>query len=315
MRIVFVTHNKLGLACLEELAKLGANIKTVYTQPQREELSDQINFKSFTNEHGIPLHRVETVNDPKTVEEIKSYEPDLLFVVGWSRLVDTEVLAIPSVTALGMHPAPLPRGRGRAPIAWSIIKGLDTTALSFFHLVEEADAGDIVGQEPIPIETEDDATTLYEKVIDAGRELIRKYYPKFTAGEVPRTPQNKEAATWWPKRDPQQGLIDWTRPPEELYNWIRGLTRPYPGAFSYLEGQKITIWSANPPSGDRSFVRPGEIAYCEGGALGVGAWEGIIELTELEISDRGPMSPEALLSNTDFEVGDSFTNIRNRLNK
>ncbi|MFC7136064.1 formyltransferase family protein [Halobaculum litoreum] len=79
----------------------------------------------------------------------------------------------------------MPRGRGRAPLAWSIIKGLDETALSMFHLVEEADAGDLVGQRPIPIDDADDATSLYEKVVDAARRLIRRYYPMFEAGGVP----------------------------------------------------------------------------------------------------------------------------------
>lgn len=313
MRVVFVTHNDLGLACLEGLADLGADIQAVYTRPREPGLSDQVGLKSFANEHDAALHRVESVNDPEVIEQIDGYEPELLFVVGWSRLVDSGVLELPSVAALGMHPAPLPRGRGRAPLAWSIIKGLDATALSFFHLVEEADAGDLVGQEPIPIEIEDDASSLYEKVVEAGRELIREYYPKFAAGNVPRTPQDDSAATWWPKRDPHHGLIDWTRPADELYDWIRGQTRPYPGAFSYLEGERVTVWTAKPPSDERAFVRPGEIAYCEDGALGVGAWEGIIELTELESGGSEPMTAEEFLGETSAELGDRFTNARDSI--
>ncbi len=84
----------------------------------------------------------------------------------------------------------------RAPIAWSLIKGLDQTALSLFHLVEEADAGDLVGQEPIKITNDDDAAALYNKVVEAGKVLIRDYYPAFESGMVPRTPQDESQATW-----------------------------------------------------------------------------------------------------------------------
>jgi methionyl-tRNA formyltransferase len=313
MRVVFVTHNELGLACLEELADLGADLRAVYTRPEREEIADQTDLAAFADGRDVPLHRVESVNTDAVKTELNEYDPELLFVVGWSRLVDREVLEVPSVAALGMHPAPLPRGRGRAPLAWSIIRGLDETALSLFHLVEAADAGDLVGREPLPIDVEDDAGSLYGKMVAAGRTLIRSHYPEFESGEVPRTPQDDSAATWWPKREPHHGLIDWTRTPGEVYDWIRGQTRPYPGAFSYLDGRKVTVWAANPPDGDTAFVAPGEIAYREGDALGVGAWEGVVELTELGVGDDAPVPAGTLLDEYGFETGDTFENARDRL--
>lgn len=312
MDIVFITHNQLGLACLEELSIAGANVQAIYTRPKREEIADQVGVESFAESHDIPLHRVESVNSDVISSEIAAYNPELLFVIGWSQLVDSRILDIPSVAALGMHPAPLPRGRGRAPLAWSIIKGLDQTALSFFHLVEEADAGDLVGQVPLDIEMTDDASSLYEKMVEAGRTLIQEYYPQFESGKVPRTPQNDEDATWWPKRDPWHGLIDWNRPPQEVYNWIRGQTRPYPGAFSYLDDQKITIWAACPPDDETVLCQPGEILDCEDKTLNVGAWEGSIELSEVEIEDDGPIPASSLVSKYDFEIGDRFVNARDR---
>lgn len=313
MRNVFVTHNELGLACLEELADFGAEIQAVYTRQRQSHLADQTELDEFTDERGIPLHRVESVNDEEVKSQIRTYGPDLLFVIGWSRLVETAVIDIPSTAALGMHPAPLPRGRGRAPIAWSIIKGLDETALSFFHLVEEADAGDLVGQKPIPIQANDDAASLYEKIVQAGRQLIRQYYPEFASGHVPRSPQDESKATWWPKRSPEHGLIDWNLPPWDVYNWIRGQTRPYPGAYSYIDGEKVTAWAANPPANDIVFVRPGEIAYREGTVLGVGAWEGIIELTEVQVKQDDPINAGKLVSEYDVEIGDRFVTARDRM--
>ena len=189
-----------------------------------------------------------------------------------------------------------------------MIKGLDETALSFFHLVEEADAGDLVGQQSLPVDIGDDAASMYQKMIDAGREMIREYYPKFEQGVVPRTPQEDEKATWWPRRRPEHGIIDWTRSVRDVYNWIRGQTRPYPGAFSYIDGQKVTIWDANPPNEHTAFVRPGEISYQDDDSLGVGVWESTIEITELQIKGDEPVTGGEFLEVYKFKTGDQFRN-------
>lgn len=312
MRTVFISHNDLGSACLEELSTLGADVRGIFTRPQSDDIADQTDFGAFGAREDVPIHEVESVNTATVAERIAGYDPELLFVVGWSRLVEPRIFELPTVAALGMHPAPLPRGRGRAPIAWSLIKGLDGTALSFFHLVEEADAGDLVGQRHVEIALDDDAASLYGKVVEAGRELIREYYPGFENGEVPRVPQDDDQATWWPERTPNHGLIDWTQSPMDVYNWIRGQTHPYPGAFSFLNGHRVTVWAANPPTGERAFVRPGEILYRDGDALGVGAWEGLVELARVTVEDGEEIRASELLDRPDIEVGDTFDDIRDR---
>jgi len=309
MRIVFVTHNELGRVCIEQLAEMGADIEAIYTRPKNDEIADQSEIEETADRLSTPIHRVSSVNTEPVKEEIAAYAPDLLFIVGWSRLVEQSMLEIPSVAALGMHPAPLPRGRGRAPIAWSLIKGLDETALSFFHLVEAADAGDLVGQEPVPIDRTDDASSLYQKIVETGPQLIESYYPKFESGEIPRKPQDDSEATWWPKREPHHGLIDWNQTPERVYNWIRGQTRPYPGALSYVNGKKVTVWAADPPEERRRWANPGEVLFRDDGTVGVGVWEGVIELTEVEIEgESGPAG--RIFGKYNVSTGDIFENAR-----
>ena len=314
MRTVFVTQNELGKECLKELLSLGADVRKVYTKPSDPAVSDQAEVASITEGHDVPLTHTESVNLPEIVEEVEEICPDLIFVIGWSEIVNEELLSIPSTAALGMHPSPLPRGRGRAPIAWSIIKGLEETALSFFHLVEEADAGDLVAQKEIDIGTKDDASDLYEKVIDAGRELIRENYPGFEENGVPSKPQDETGATWWPKRVPDHGIIDWNRSAEEIYNWIRGQSHPYPGAFSYIGDTKITFWGAEPPEGNRCFAKPGEVLETEGNNLRVAAWEESIEITRIQVGE-GEEEPAAyLVTEHGFETGEVFRNLRDILN-
>ena len=310
MRVVFITHNDLGLACLTELRDLGADIQAVVTRPPDPDIADQTSFESFTSRYDIDHHEVEDLNTPSVEETIRSYEPELLFVVGWSRLVEQPIIDIASVATLGMHPAPLPRGRGRAPIAWSLIKGLSETRLCCFHLVEAADAGDIAASVPIPIDIDDDAQSLYTKVVAAGREIIHEIQTQYDAGAIERHPQDDDAATWWPKRTPTDGLIDWHQPPGDIHDWIRGQSRPYPGAFTYLDDEKVTCWASRPPSGTTAFVTPGEIAHTDGEALGVGAWEGHIELTSVQFGDDAVIPAAELLDRYDVSVGDRFTDVR-----
>jgi len=313
MRVVFVSQNELGLACLDELFELGADVRRVFTKPSGSDISDQVAFGPRCREAGVPLTETPSVNDSGVVETIRKCDPDMLFVIGWSELVGPEVLNTPSVTSLGMHPAPLPRGRGRAPVAWSLIKELDETALSFFHLVEAADAGDLVGQHPIPINETDDAETLYQKVVEAGRELLRTYYPRFADEEVPRTPQDDDKATWWPRRTPNHGLIDWRQTPTEVYNWIRGQTHPYPGAFSYLDGKRVTVWKAQPPMEERTMEPPGTIIDRRGDRLAVAVWEGVLELARISIDGGDERPAAALLDRWSHEPGERFENARDRL--
>lgn len=313
MDVVFVTQNKLGKRCIRALDDIGASIRAVYTIPDSSEISDQVEFKEVASESAADLHQVPSVNDPEIINEMMEYDPDFIFVVGWSRLVDQSVIEIPEVATIGMHPTPLPRGRGRAPVAWTLIKGYDQTSLSMFELVEGADAGPIYAAHEIDITREDDAHTLNEKIFNTGEALIRDHYPEMVDGTLTPTPQNDANATWWPKRNPHHGLIDWTQSAEEVYNWIRGQTHPYPGAFSYLHDTKVTIWEAKPPSGEKVFAEPGEIVGVRGDSLAVSAWEEPIQVQSVQLPNGEEMSGASLVQDHRFEVTDSFDRARDRI--
>ena len=169
------------------------------------------------------------------------------------------------------------------------------------------------GQNIRTITIEDDVGSMYDKMIETGREIIREYYPQFEDGTAPRRTQNDDEATWWPRRRPEHGVIDWNQSPRDVYDWIRGQTRPYPGAFSYIDDNKVTVWQANPPDTDRAFVPPGEITYRDDDALGVGVWEGVVELTELQVGEDNPISGGELLEQYELELGDTFENVRSRI--
>jgi len=313
MDTVFVTHNDLGRRCILTLDDLGASISAIYTRPDTHHISDQISFRTVAAETNADLHDVASVNESDVVDQIERYDPDLLFVVGWSRLVNQRVIDIPTIAALGMHPTPLPRGRGRAPVAWNLIKGRERTQLSLFELREEADAGPIYGQHEIQITERDDAETLNGKIQAAGESLIEECYPRIDDGTIDLAIQDESQATWWPRRRPHHGLIDWNRSAEDVHNWIRGQTHPYPGAFTYLDGTKVTVWASEPPTGEKVFAKPGEIVGTRGEHLAVAVWEEVIELETVQIENGDEISASELVEDNRFEIGDVFENARDHL--
>jgi methionyl-tRNA formyltransferase len=182
-----------------------------------------------------------------------------------------------------------------------------------FHLVEEADAGAVYGRETIAIDDSDDAATLNEKINDAGESLVRECYPRIVDGTIDPTPQDETAVTWWPRRRPHHGLIDWTLSARDVFNWIRGQTRPYPGAFTYLDDTKVTIWGADPPNCERVYAKPGEILEARDQTLVVAVWEEALELETVQVSGDGEVPAAQLVEDYRFEVGDVFANARDLL--
>ncbi len=247
-RIVFVGCVAEGLECLQEILKAGGNVVAVvtFTDELASKTSGAVSFDSIARSHGIPLHKVRSTNTPESIALLKELAPDVIFVIGWTRLVSKEVLQTPVLGCIGMHASLLPRYRGRAPVNWAIINDEKETGNTMLLLDDGVDTGDILLQKRIRISFSDTCETLYAKVAQAGREMIREIMPFIASGRLPRTPQEHAQATVMPGRKPEDGLIDWQRSSLELYNWVRALTHPYPGAFTFHNGRQLLIWQAHP---------------------------------------------------------------------
>lgn len=249
MRIGFITCVRLGESCLEELATLGANI--VYLGTIHDEIaphkSGRIYLDGFAAEHDVPLHKFRNMNDPEALDDIRSAALDWLYVIGWSQMAKCEILAIPRLGVVGIHPTLLPVGRGRASIPWAIIKGLDETGVTMFKLDEGMDTGPVLGQVVVPVDADETSTTLYEKVTNAHRTLIQQTYPGIADGTVQMFVQDESKATVWPGRKPSDGRIDpMNMSADEVDRHVRALTHPYPGAFVDLgAGNQVRIFAGS----------------------------------------------------------------------
>ncbi len=267
-------------ACLEALCEMGLRPEFAITYDRsRRNAAGYMDFGQLASKHQIDLVRTHDLNDPEIVRLVALAEPVLVFVIGWSQLVGKELLAVPQHGCVGIHPTRLPEGRGRAPIPWTILKDLKTTASTMFFLGEGVDDGPIIGQVGFRVDPREDAGTLYAKHLDAHVNLIRRYATVLLEGDAFRTPQAHGRATVWPKRTPEDGLIDWTQPAVEVDRLIRAVTRPYPGAFT--EGMRV--WKAEiGPNFDAS---PGTVIDTENHSYVV-CGEGSIRVLEADVLVR-----------------------------
>ncbi len=238
--------------------------------------------------HGIPVQTPEDPNGPAFVEEVRRLRPDLLFSFYYRRLLSPAILAVPPLGAINLHGSLLPKYRGRAPVNWVLVRGETTTGVTLHYMDARADHGDIIAQRAVPIPIEDTALTLSRKLTAAARSLLAETYPRIVAGKAPRMPQDDGAATTFGRRTPADGRIDWSRSAWQIYNLIRAVTRPFPGAFTFWGDRKLLLWSARPPGGRACEAPHGTILGAgEGGALEVATGDGILEVTGMQ-AEGGP---------------------------
>ena len=248
MRTVWVSFDTIGRDCLEAAAESGANVVGVVTLPGPIDpnRSGQCSFDEAAARVGATLVETRDVNADGTLAAVRELEPELVFVVGWSQLLREPLIALASEGVFGMHPTLLPRHRGRAPIPWAILSGLARTGVTLFEIADaSADSGAVVGQRAVDIAPDETATSLFEGLARAHVDLVREYVPQLVERRAPRTPQDARRASSWPRRAPADGIIDWETRAPYLYDWVRAQTRPYPGAFTWLGDEKVTIWRAS----------------------------------------------------------------------
>lgn len=235
---------------LENKVKIGYIISLNSEQAEKYNVSGYKDFSVLSKKHQIPIYYPERydLRDDKDREFFRKQKPDLLLCFGWQRLIPKEILAQLSIGALGYHGSsePLPKGRGRSPINWSLIENKKRFILHLFYLDEGADSGDIIDWIEFDLNEFDTCKTVYHKVQVGLKRLILKNLQPILEGKAKRIEQDDSKATYYPKRNPEDGKIDWNNTTLQIYNLIRAVTKPYPGAFSFIAGKKIMIWKCQP---------------------------------------------------------------------
>jgi methionyl-tRNA formyltransferase len=306
VRLVFISGHEFGERCLmamlssDEYLNHQAVFSLLVSVSQAPALATVgvTNLQRAANQFSLPHITVESVKSETIYERVLDAKPDFILAIGLSELIPTKVLDIPKTVTcqaprhsnshgvIGMHPTPLPIGRGRAPIPWAIIKNLQTTGVTVFMLEEEADSGGIVLQRMITLDPKETATSLFAKVSLMHEKLARQLMPLLTRRELTWRDQDPSAASVWPRRTKKDGLINFLAPADTIDRLIRALTPPYPGAYFHYKGERISVLGARVVA-DNSTGAPGRVeALTVSGAPIIRCGKDMLELTRLEPPDH-----------------------------
>ncbi len=247
---------------------------------KKNEVSGYKGLSFLTQKYGIPVHEADSygLTDEKTATLIRDNTFDIGISMGWQRLVPGYVLDSFKYGVFGFHgnAGYLPFGRGRSPLNWSMILGDTRFNLNLFKYDEKADSPNIFATETFQINACDDIRTAQYKNMIVSKRLIRKLLSAYAEGKVDIRTESKDFDSWYTKRTAADGLIDFHGRTRDIYNLIRGVAAPFPGAYAYIGGQKITVWSAQPFDEmiDFSGYEPGEVADIFDGRLVVRTVDG-----------------------------------------
>jgi UDP-4-amino-4-deoxy-L-arabinose formyltransferase/UDP-glucuronic acid dehydrogenase (UDP-4-keto-hexauronic acid decarboxylating) len=276
----------MGLTGLDALLRHGYDIAAVFTH--EDDPGENCWFGSVKNwalQKNIAVYTTEEVNSPDWIAKIAAINPDIIFSFYYRRMICREILALPGVGAFNLHGSYLPYYRGRCPVNWVIINGEAKTGVTLHYMIEKPDAGDIVGQKPVVIDVSDTAKTLYDKLCGAAKELLDEVLPLIKKGQIPRQKQDLSQGSYYGGRRPEDGHIDWKKSADEIYNLIRGVTQPYPGAFASLgNDEKIIIWWAEPVVTKEAFM-PGKLIITNKEIL-VQTGKNAIKLLDIEVKRK-----------------------------
>jgi len=293
VKAVVFGYQEIGYACLEELVAARVDISCLFTH--EDDPGEEIWFHrpiEMAKQHDIPVYTPETLKDERWIKRIEDVAPDFIFSFYYRHMISARILAIPRVAALNLHGSLLPKFRGRAPVNWVLAAGEGQTGVTLHEMVEKPDAGDIIAQKKIEIAFEDDVYTLYMKMTQAARQLMKETLPRLIDGTFTKTPQTGPSSYFGGRR-PEDGLISWQQDALSLYNLTRAVTHPYPGAFTYFKGKKLFIWKALPED-VRDPGPPGIVASSD--PLTVCAGKGTLKLLRVQLEGEGEMDGSAFAS-------------------
>jgi methionyl-tRNA formyltransferase len=261
LRLGWVGFHQEGLPALRSLLKSGVRFETIVTldEGSLEKRSAGVDYSELAAAHATPLRPIRSINDPTVVQYLSDLQLDVLFVIGWSQLLHPAALATARLGVIGAHASLLPHNRGSAPINWTLIHGETTAGNTLMWLTEGVDEGRIVDQMSFPVTPYDTCATLYDQVAETNRIMIERTLPKLMAGDCPGIVQTHSDEPVLPRRRPDDGRIDWNQSSLKIYNFVRALTRPYPGAFSHLEGIRWTIQTCALIPGATACAEPGTV--------------------------------------------------------
>lgn len=286
MRILYIGCVQSSYLLLKKLVELRANIIGVITKKESKINADFVDLVPLCEENGIDFKCVNNINDEESKQFIKMINPEIAFCFGWSQLIRKEVIQMIPEGIIGFHPAALPQNKGRHPIIWALVLGLTETASTFFLIDESADGGDIISQIPVKISYEDDAKTLYDKIMKVAEIQVEDIVKILDDSTLSLPVKVNKGGNVWRKRGKLDGEIDWRMSGYAIYNLVRGLTKPYVGAHFQHNGKEYKVWKVQELELKEGLenIEPGKVlAVYKDGSFDVKVYDEIIRILECDV--------------------------------
>lgn len=284
MRVVFMGTPPIAATCLEKIIADGFEVVGVYTQPDRpKNRGMKLAFsavKEVALQHNLPIFQPENFREDETVEQLRALAPDVVAVVAYGRILPQRVLDIPGRGCINIHASLLPKYRGSAPYQWAVLDGLKETGVSAMYLCREMDAGDVIDVAKTPIEPNETAGELLDRLAVLGADLLSRTLHRFAQGEVFATPQDPSQVSYAPMLDKSMSPIDWNKTAQQVHDHVRGL-HPWPVATACLAGTNFKIHSTVIVDGKEG-AAPGTILALTKTGLQVACAQGAVEIRSLQ---------------------------------
>ncbi len=245
MRVVFMGTPDIAATCLERILQAGTHVVGVYTKPDtpqnRGMKLTQSPVKQVAVQAGIPVYQPVSFKDHETVETLRALNPDVIAVVAYGKILPQRVLDIPPKGCINIHASILPQLRGSGPVQWAILRGFRETGVTAMYMAAKMDAGDMIEARRTPIDPEENAQSLLDRLAQIGGDLLADTLNRLERETVEGTPQNEAEATYAPMLTKDLCPIDWEKTPLEIKNQVRGLD-PWPVATMELEGRRFRVY-------------------------------------------------------------------------
>jgi methionyl-tRNA formyltransferase len=265
-RAVVFAYSEVGVRCVRELLAQGVEIPLLFTHA--DDPGESQWFGSVEQLAAAHHLKVETPDDPNTREWIdagRAAEPDFLFSFYYRSMLDKAWLGVARRGALNMHGSLLPKYRGRAPVHWAILNGESASGASLHYMLEKPDAGALVDQQSVPILENDTALDVSVKVAAAAVVVLRRSLPLLIAGTAKATPLDLSQGSYFGRRRPQDGRIDWRRPARVVHDLVRAVAPPFPGAFTEVNGCRLAILETRMDARPTQFASQAPCLYAADG--------------------------------------------------
>ena len=308
MKLVFFGTSEFALKPLSSLKDSKHELKAIFTQPDkkggRNLKAIESPVKKWAFDNNYPLYQPQNILDEKAL--LNQINADIFIVVGYGSKLADEIINLPQLYSINIHPSLLPEYRGAAPVNRAIIDGKEETGVTIFKVTNKIDAGDIILQDKIRIEKQDTNLTLDKKLSQLGARLLIEALDLIENNEVEFKPQNDASATYAPKLRKENGLIDFSKPADQIFNLIRG-TKGWPSAFTYLNNKILKIHEAEiiETDGFKKDTKPGEIVKVkEGNGIIVKTHKGYLNILSLQLEGKKEMPSRQFILGHKIEEGD-----------